>query len=61
MSLFTFPFDLWNRISKSVEEMRQQAPAARMVGEFAVKHVANEAQKKMTGFSQTSDTVPPAE
>ena len=54
-------------INDTVNDMKKQAPAARMVGEFAVRHVANEANKnlkKMTdsGSSEASspDSVPPA-
>ena len=48
MSLFELPASLFRKISSTISGVRQQAPAARMVGEFAVKHVANEANKKIT-------------
>jgi len=47
--------------------MKKQAPAARMVGEFTVKHVANEANKNIKKLTDNtsdsashSDVVPPA-
>lgn len=41
----------WARRSTGelVGSIRRQAPAARMIGEFAVKHVAREAGKRMPG------------
>jgi hypothetical protein len=34
-----------------VSSLRRQAPAARMIGEFAVKHLVNEAEKLSRRFS----------
>lgn len=58
---------VWRKINETVTDMKKQAPAARMVGEFAVKHVASEANKniKKLGDNKSdivsgSETVPPA-
>ncbi len=40
---------VWRSVSDTVRSIRRQAPGARMVGEFAVKHVVNEAHKKLNG------------
>lgn len=45
-------------VSDTVQSLRRQAPGARMIGEFAVKHVANEANKKLRGTSNASDATP---
>lgn len=65
--LLSFHRAVWRKINQTVTDMKKQAPAARMVGEFAVKHAANEANKnlkKMTDNSSadvsTTDPVPPA-
>jgi hypothetical protein len=47
---------VWRRIHHAVSDVRKQAPAARMVGEFAVKHVANEANKNIRKVADTSST-----
>lgn len=51
---------VWQTIGSTVESLRRQAPGARMIGEFAVKHAANEAQKRLrpdnSSDSPTSDT-----
>lgn len=58
---------VWRKIHETVNDVKKQAPAARMVGEFAVKHVANEANKNLKKMSDSSsdddakfDSVPPA-
>jgi len=38
---------VWRTIGNSVESLRRQAPGARMIGEFAVKHAVNEAQRRI--------------
>ena len=38
---------VWKTIGSTVESLRRQAPGARMIGEFAVKHAAAEAQKRL--------------
>jgi len=65
--LLSFHRAVWRKINDTVTDMKKQAPAARMVGEFAVKHAANEANKnlkKMTDNSSAdvsaTDPVPPA-
>lgn len=53
---------VWKTIGNTVESLRRQAPGARMIGEFAVKHAANEAQRRLRTTnppqtpSQSSDT-----
>lgn len=50
---------VWRKIHASIEDVKKQAPAARMVGEFAVKHAANEASKnirKVTEQHQQPDS-----
>jgi hypothetical protein len=53
---------VWRSVAGRVRSLRQQAPGARMVGEFAVKHAVREAQKKFAGGasepSQARDTTP---
>lgn len=58
---------VWRKINATVSDMKKQAPAARMVGEFAVKHVANEANKNIKKLTDNtsdsasdSEAVPPA-
>jgi hypothetical protein len=48
---------VWRKINQTMNDMKKQAPAARMVGEFAVKHVANEANKNIR---KVTDPSPPA-
>lgn len=38
---------IWKTVGSTIDSLRQQAPGARMIGEFAVKHAANEAQKRL--------------
>lgn len=38
---------VWRTIGSTVESLRRQAPGARMIGEFAVKHAVNEAQRRV--------------
>jgi len=53
---------VWSTIGSTVESLRRQAPGARMIGEFAVKHAAQEAQRRLrpqdtsSNSSQASDT-----
>ena len=48
---------VWRKVNSIVSDMKKQAPAARMVGEFAVKHVASEANKNIR---KVTDQSPPA-
>jgi hypothetical protein len=48
---------VWRKVNSTVSDMKKQAPAARMVGEFAVKHVASEANKNIR---KVTDPSPPA-
>ena len=48
---------VWRRIDRAVQEARSQAPAARMVGEFAVKQAAKEANKNIRKVSDKKDSV----
>jgi hypothetical protein len=48
--LLTLHRTVWRRIHRSIDDVKKQAPGARMVGEFAVKHVANEANKTLKKF-----------
>lgn len=52
MSLFALPHAVYRKITTTIDGMRKQAPAARMVGEFAVKHLANEANKKIADVTK---------
>lgn len=65
--LLSFHRAVWRKINDTVNDMKKQAPAARMVGEFAVKQVANEANKNLKKMTENSsadlsatDSVPPA-
>jgi len=40
--------NLWRTVNNTVHSLRRQAPGARMVGEFAVKHAVSEAQRKLS-------------
>lgn len=58
---------VWRRINETVADMKKQAPAARMVGEFAVKLAAQEANKNIKKLTEKSsdvvsdsESVPPA-
>lgn len=47
----------WRTVNNTVQSLRRQAPGARMVGEFAVKHAVSEAQRKLApNNTPTSDT-----
>jgi predicted transcriptional regulator len=48
---------VWRRIYQVVRETRSQAPAARMVGEFAIKQVAKEANKNIRKVADKKDSV----
>jgi hypothetical protein len=48
---------VWRKINQTMSDMKKQAPAARMVGEFAVKHVANEANKNIRKVTDPSPPV----
>ena len=48
---------VWRRINHLVREARSQAPAARMVGEFAVKQAAKEANKNIRKVADKKDSV----
>lgn len=48
---------VWRRINEVVREARSQAPAARMVGEFAVKQAAKEANKNIRKVADKKDSV----
>jgi hypothetical protein len=48
---------VWRRINQVVQEARTQAPAARMVGEFAVKQAAKEANKNIRKVADKKDSV----
>lgn len=54
MTGFVHPRAVGEKIISFVQSMRRQAPAARMIGEFAVKQAAKEANKKITGLSSSS-------
>lgn len=43
----------WRSVSGTVQSIRRQAPGARMIGEFAVKHVISEANKRLGGDDHT--------
>ena len=55
--LLSFHRAVWRKINETVNDMKKQAPAARMVGEFAVKHVANEANKNIRKVTDPSPQV----
>jgi hypothetical protein len=48
---------VWRRIDQVFQEVRSQAPAARMVGEFAVKQAAKEANKNIRKVADKKDSV----
>jgi hypothetical protein len=48
---------VWRRINQVVQETRSQAPAARMVGEFAVKQAAREANKNIRKVADKKNSV----
>ncbi|CAB4690032.1 unannotated protein [freshwater metagenome] len=47
---------VWRRVNQVVRDARSQAPAARMVGEFAVKQVAKEANKNLRKATEKKDS-----
>ena len=47
---------VWRRVNQVVRAARSQAPAARMVGEFAVKQVAKEANKNLRKATEKKDS-----
>jgi hypothetical protein len=47
---------VWRRINHVVQDARSQAPAARMVGEFAVKQAAKEANKNIRKVTEKKDS-----
>jgi len=47
MTPFLTPRQVANKVVDFVSSLRKQAPAARMIGEFAVKHAAQEANKRL--------------
>jgi len=57
------PLDLhtkvWQKISRTIADLRQQAPGARMIGEFAVRQASKEATKKISSFTQSQDSTNP--
>ena len=55
--LLSFHRAVWRKINETVNDMKKQAPAARMVGEFAVKQVANEANKNIRKVTDPSPQV----
>ena len=54
--LFRIHQRVWSTIGSTVDSLRRQAPGARMIGEFAVKHAANEAQRRLR--AQDTDKKP---
>ena len=52
---------VWKTIGNTVESLRRQAPGARMIGEFAVKHAANEAQRRLRPTENTEPTSQPSD
>lgn len=47
---------VWRRVNQVVRDARSQAPAARMVGEFAVKQVAKEGNKNLRKATEKKDS-----
>ena len=47
---------VWRRINHVVKDARSQAPVARMVGEFAVKQAAKEANKNIRKVTEKKDS-----
>lgn len=45
---------VWRKIHETVNDIKKQAPAAKMVGEFAVKHAANEASKSLKNLTDAT-------
>lgn len=54
MTGFVHPREVGEKIISFVQSLRRQAPAARMIGEFAVKQAAKEANKRIAGLSSPS-------
>lgn len=55
MNSFPTPHDVVKKVTDFVSSLRRQAPAARMIGEFAVKQAAKEANKKLRPTEPPSD------
>lgn len=49
---------VWRTVGHTVESLRRQAPGARMIGEFAVKHAATEAQRRLRQQQDSSNSAP---
>lgn len=47
MTPFLTPRQVISKVTDFVSSLRKQAPAARMIGEFAVKQAAQEANKRL--------------
>ena len=47
---------VWRTIGSSVDSLRRQAPGARMIGEFAVKHAVSEAQRRIQPLDKSHET-----
>ncbi len=47
---------VWRKVNQAVRDARSQAPAARMVGEFAVKQAAKEANKNIRKVTEKKDS-----
>ena len=47
---------VWRRMDQVVRDARSQAPAARMVGEFAVKQAAKEANRNFRKVTEKKDS-----
>jgi hypothetical protein len=52
---FLTPREALAKVNEFVSSLRKQAPAARMIGEFAVKQAAKEANKKIRPTDSSSD------
>ena len=55
MNSFPTPHDVVKKVADMVSSLRRQAPAARMIGEFAVKQAAKEANKKLRPTEPSSE------
>jgi hypothetical protein len=52
---FLTPREVVAKVTDFVTSLRKQAPAARMIGEFAVKQAAKEANKKIRPTDSSTD------
>jgi hypothetical protein len=50
-----FHQQVWRTIGSTVDSLRRQAPGARMIGEFAVKHAVSEAQRRIQPQDKTPE------